>query len=71
MTRQQYAIINRIAFAVGAGERQFQRDLGAEWIDAYVADWRTIDDTYEMLTAPDKPAVHLPAKMITGKGAPL
>lgn len=58
------AIIWRIADATGAMERQFQRAVGAWDIDAYVADWNIVDQTVDMLRAPDKPAVHLPAKMI-------
>ena len=55
--RDRTAIISRIANAVGTAERQFQRMIGAEWTDAYRADWNAADETYTMLVEPDRPTV--------------
>jgi hypothetical protein len=53
----QTAMCRRISDAVGAAERQFQRMLGAEWSDAYRADWDTVEETYNMLRGPDRTEV--------------
>jgi hypothetical protein len=61
-------IVLRIAFAVGADEAAFLRLVGADPIEAGLANWVTTHETVAMLLAPDKPAVHLPLRHITGKG---
>jgi hypothetical protein len=53
--QDRIAIIRKIADAVGADERRFQRTVGAEWTAAYRADWDTADRTLCMLTDPDRP----------------
>jgi len=55
--RDRTAIVSRIANAVGTAERQFQRMLGADRIDAYRADWSAAAATYDMLVEPARPAV--------------
>ena len=65
--RDRTAIIARIANSVGAAERQFQRMIGAEWTDAYRADWNAADATYTMLIAPDRPFVLPRPHMIENK----
>jgi hypothetical protein len=51
------AIMRRIADAVGAVERKFQRVLGEEWENAYRVDWATVDQTYDLLVSEDRPDV--------------
>ena len=55
--RDRTAIVSRIANAVGTAERQFQRMLGADRIDAYRADWSAAAATYDMLVEPARPYV--------------
>ena len=55
--RSQFAIISRIANAVGTAERQFQRMVGTERTDAYRADWSAAAATYDMLVEPARPYV--------------
>jgi len=55
--RDRTAIISKIANAVGEAERKFQRKIGAEWSDAYRADWSAAEETYAMLVEPERPAV--------------
>ena len=57
-------IIYRIACAVGAGERAFQRMVGAGWTESYEADWAVVNETYMLLLAEERPAVNLPARLI-------
>lgn len=61
-------IMWKIADATGAMERRFQRDFcGATYTEAYQSDWTVTANTYLMLLADHRPAVHLPARIITGK----
>lgn len=53
-----------IANAVGAAERNFQRACGADWETAYKADFNALSDTYLMLLADHRPAVHLEPRMV-------
>lgn len=62
-------ILWRIADATGTMERKFQRAMGANYHDQYIADWATTTLTYKMLLADHRPAVHLPARMVTGRGS--
>lgn len=62
-------IMWRIADATGAAERKFQRMVGADYEQAYLADWATTAVTYKMLLADHRPAVHLEARMVTGRRA--
>ena len=61
-------IARRIADAVGADERKFQRAVGAEWEGAYKADWATSEETYVMLVGSEHPEVLTRFHMINGKG---
>jgi len=65
--RQRIAICSKIANAVGAAERQFQRMLGAEWEDAYRADWSTAAEVHDMLVAPMRPAIPTRFRIIERK----
>lgn len=61
-------IMWRIADATGAKERLFQqRFFGASYTEQYIADWATTRDTYIMLLAAERPAVHPEPRIITGK----
>ena len=55
--QHQMSIIRRIADAVGVAERNFQRAVGTEWIDAYLDSWAVADETYTMLAGPDRPVM--------------
>lgn len=55
----------RISIRAQEDELLRQCALGADWIDAYAAAWRIMDEVHDLVLAPDKPAVHLPAKMIS------
>ena len=46
-------------------ELRFQRVLGAEWIDAYTRAWKVSDEVAELVYSEDRPAMQLPAKMIS------
>jgi hypothetical protein len=61
---ERETILWRVADAVGAAERRFQRACGASYTDAYLADWAVTATTYKMLLADHRPAVHLPARNI-------
>jgi hypothetical protein len=61
------AIIRRIADAAGAQERRFQRAMGAEWTEAYRADWDIADQVVVMLTGPDCTEVLTRFHMIENK----
>ncbi len=65
--RHRFAIISRIANAVGTAERQFQRTIGADWTAAYRADWSAADETYCMLVEPERPFVLPRPHMIENK----
>lgn len=54
MTATQQDIARRIGDAAGSAERFAQRALGANWNDAYVADWRVAAEIYELALAPAK-----------------
>lgn len=56
-----YRISNRVQYA----ELRAQRALGADWITAYTEAWRVMDEVHDLVLAPDRPAVHLPARMIS------
>jgi hypothetical protein len=66
---ERETILWKIADAVGAAERRFQRACGASYTEQYLADWATTAMTYKMLLADHRPAVHLPARMVTGRQA--
>lgn len=55
--QERMATIRKIADAVGAEERRFQRMIGAEWTDAYRADWATAEEVHEILNADARPDV--------------
>lgn len=58
-------MMSRIANAVGAAERQFLMTFcGASYTDAYEADWALYAQTYKMLLADERPAVHLEPRTI-------
>jgi len=59
-----YRISERAQYA----ELRVQRALGADWIDSYTSAWRTMDEVYDLVFAADRPAVYLPARMVTGRG---
>jgi hypothetical protein len=49
------SIMQKIADAVGADERRFQRACGSEWTDAYNRSWDIGAQTYDMLSEPEQP----------------
>lgn len=48
----------RISERVQYDELRMQRMLGADWIDAYSAAWRIMDEVHELVLAPERPAVY-------------
>ena len=46
-----------------------QRALGADWIDAYTAAWRVMDEVYALVLTPDRPVQFLGLRQIKGAGA--
>ncbi len=69
MTGAHETLAWRIANGAGRDERNFQRALGADWIDAYLADWRTGHDVYELASSPAH-EIHLePMRYITGRAS--
>jgi hypothetical protein len=65
MTTPAQAFACRVSEAAQDAEVAAQRALGADWITAYTAAWRIMDEVYDLVLAPDRPAVHMPAKMIS------
>lgn len=58
-------LMSKIADAVGAAEREFQLTFcGASYTEAYEANWAVYAQTYKMLLADERPAVHLPARYV-------
>lgn len=55
-----YRISERAEYA----ELQVQRALGADWIDAYRASWRVMDEVYALVMEPERPAVYEAPRMI-------
>lgn len=55
----------RISERVQYDEVRMQRMLGADWIDAYSAAWRVMDEVHDLVLAPERPAVYPRAKMIS------
>lgn len=64
---------HHIAGKVMSAEVLSQRALGADWLTAYTEAWKTYDDTLELVYSDDgyRLAVHLEARIITGKELPL
>lgn len=59
----------RIADQVGRTERAFLRATGEDWLETYARSWAIEEDVYNFVLTPhDRPAVHLPARMITKRG---
>lgn len=65
MTTPAQAFALRVSESVQYAEVRAQRALGSDWIDAYTQAWRIMDEVYDLVLAPDRPAVYLPAKMIS------
>ena len=59
---------HRIADAVAITERNFQRAVGANWIDAYTRSWEIADETYNLVLAADRPVQFLGLRQIIGRG---
>lgn len=57
----------RISERASYDELRVQRAFGEDWITAYGNAWRTMDEVYDLVFAADKPAVHLPVRMISNK----
>jgi hypothetical protein len=68
MTTPQQAFALRISEAAQYAELQVQRALGADWIDAYTASWRTMDDVYALVMAPERHIELGRLRNITGRG---
>jgi len=45
----------RVAEGAGAAERRFQRACGAEWTEAYLADWDITHEVYRLAVSPERP----------------
>lgn len=67
MTPQQ-DFAYRISERAQSAELRAQRALGANWLDAYLAAWRVMDEVYELVLMPDRPAQFLGLRYITGRG---
>lgn len=63
----------RISIRAQYDELKVQRAFGADWTEAYAAAWRVMDDVYDLVLAPERPAVYLPCRMISraNAGAPI
>lgn len=66
--RHQQKMIWRIAVDVYLDECSFLIRSGWHWQEAERAARLILRETYAMLWADERPAVHLPARLITGKG---
>jgi hypothetical protein len=62
-------LAQRIADGVARTERNFQRAIGADWIDSYTRSWAVADETYLLVMAPDRPVQFLGLRHITNRGA--
>jgi hypothetical protein len=54
--KQDFAL--RISERASYAELRVQRAFGEDWITAYGNAWRVMDEVYDLVLAPDKPAVH-------------
>lgn len=61
---QEFA--HRIANEVGRREREFMRDTGATWTEAYQSDWDVFHDVLYIASLPDRPAFHEAARIVKG-----
>lgn len=50
-------------------ELQMQRALGVDWIEAYAAAWRVMDEVHALVFETDRPAVYLPCRTISRANA--
>lgn len=65
MTTPQQAFALQISERASYAELRVQRAFGADWMTAYGEAWRVMDEVYDLALAPDRAAVHLPARMIS------
>lgn len=65
MTTAAQAFAYRVSERVQYMEVAAQRALGADWITAYTAAWRIMDEVYDLVLAPDRPAFHEAPRMIS------
>lgn len=65
MTTSLQAFALRISERASYDELRVQRAFGEDWITAYGEAWRVMDEVYDLVFAADRPAVHMPAKMIS------
>lgn len=59
------AFAHRIADQIEIAERRFMRRFGATFTEAYQSGWDAFHDTLAIASAPDRPAVHEAARMIS------
>jgi hypothetical protein len=59
----------RISVRAQYDELKAQRALGVDWVDAYTAAWRVMDEVYDLVFAAERPAVYLPARVISRANA--
>lgn len=72
MTTALQAFAYRVSNRVQCAEALAQRALGADWTTAYTEAWRIMDEVYDLVLAPDRPAFHMPMRYISNpnsKGA--
>lgn len=55
MTTALQAFAHRISAMAEQPEVRMQRALGRNWVDAYTAAWRVVDEVYDLVLAPDRP----------------
>lgn len=69
MTTPLQAFALRISERASYDELRVQRAFGEDWITAYGNAWRVMDEVYDLALAPDKPAVYLPARVLSKSNA--
>lgn len=69
MTTPLQAFALRISERASYAELRVQRAFGEDWITAYGEAWRVMDEVYDLVLAPERPAVYLPARTISRANA--
>lgn len=60
MTTPAQAFAYRVSEKVQYAELRVQRAFGEDWTTAYANAWRIMDEVYDLVLAPDRPAVWPP-----------
>jgi len=65
MTTPLHAFAHRVSGMAEHREVRNMRALGADWTESYLFAWAVVDEIYDLVLAPDRPAFHEAPRMIS------